>query len=268
MCPNPTVVMETAYSLGSRTAPPRIMARVNADAGSIWKQQQVLWVGLICGQMLVSQESKDLTGLPVVWAASGDAPLVLKAWRPKSHHWQMRISLAYNFGKGTSSSDLGPAKNGYLDSFERIDYPWLRQLVIEAPASRELIRVTGKVCHGTPVSCQGLQAWLGYPPQFKAVIFIWKAGGGRRGKYLNHLENRSKTQISPLWTYQIRISDNEIKDECGSTSNATMPTHSLPYCGGDPVSFVTCHYPRRRGRERKDSHTKRQIMSTREKVYM
>lgn len=42
---------------------------VNANAGYIWKLKQVLWERLICGQMLVSKESRD------AWA-----PCYLNGW--------------------------------------------------------------------------------------------------------------------------------------------------------------------------------------------
>lgn len=60
---------------------------VNANAGYIWKLKQVLWQRLICGKMLVSKESKEMTEVPLIQMANGDTPLGSKAQRPKSCYW-------------------------------------------------------------------------------------------------------------------------------------------------------------------------------------
>lgn len=250
---------------------------VNANAGSIWKHQQVLWDGLICGQMLVSRESKDLAGLPVVWAAGGGRSTGFEGVKASESFlasanfigvqvWKVSPKGYFQFWPWPSQKQLSWLLR--KNRLSLVETTCLRCICFQG--GTRLIQETGKVCHGTPGVWQGLQAWLGYPPKFQTVIFLWKAGWGKRGKYLNHRGNLFKTHISPLWTYRIRISDNEIENECGNTNDANTYAQPTPFLTVVETQFhSSCAIIQGEGEGRElDSHTKRQIMSTREGVYM
>lgn len=179
---------------------------------------------------------------------------------------------------GTSSSSLGPAKNSCLDSLERIDCAWQRQVVIDASSSHGgtwWIQVTGKVCSCDPRchvddSRPGLGPHLSSKQEFLSGRQVGVEGLSIWITQKIFPKHKFLRLYSGCWT---RILDNEVENEYGSpdSSNVPSPPRFLTlwgagFTGTVPLPKERCR--RRQRREKIDSQGKSPIMSTRKKVYM